>query len=188
MHESCFKEWLQSWLQASSILCIPLIERARRGGQINKQPPVARLQSAKCYLCTLTYITIRAPRGGVTKDIYLQRAPGRLRHYSRLLKGSVFVSRHYWVYVCLTLEPMSFSDPIPPLQGNSSQHLRACPALATASSRCPKRWHMGFFSPCVVHASSAAWTISSSRECTFSNHPHLYFSHLLFQSCLALSE
>ena len=31
-------QWLQSWLHASSILNIPLIERARREGQINKQP------------------------------------------------------------------------------------------------------------------------------------------------------
>lgn len=109
------EQWLQSWLHASSILYIPLIERARRGGQINKQPLVARLRSAECYVCTLTYLTIRAPRGGMTKDIHLQWAPGRLRHDSRLLKGSAFINKHYWVYVFLTQELMSFCDPTPPL-------------------------------------------------------------------------
>ena len=165
-------------------------DRKGQEGRANKQTTYCCqiMISCWCYLCTLTYLIIRAPRGGATKDIHFQWTPGRLRHYSRLLKGSVFVNRHYWVYVCLTPEPMSFNDPIPPLQDNSSQPLRACPALAKASSRCPRRWHMGFFSPWVVHASSAAWTVSSSWECTSSNHSHLYFYHLLFQSCLALSK
>lgn len=78
-------------------------------------------------------------RGGAIKYTIYNCGPQRLRHRSRLHKES---SSHYWVYVCLTPEPMSFHDSILPLQGNSTQPLQAHPAVSTASFRSPGIRHI----------------------------------------------